>query len=115
MCVDREGTSGLRKGSSVMFVAMSRFGVIPGQECLVREAFRNRPKLVDAHPGFIRLEVLSPNAQANEFWLITFWRDQSSFEQWHSGHLRESHAWMPRGLKIVPGSRSLTYMQLVAE
>ncbi|WP_169794288.1 antibiotic biosynthesis monooxygenase family protein [Thioalkalivibrio nitratireducens] len=94
---------------------MSRFRVIAGQEGMVREAFRQRPRLVDAHPGFIRLEVLTPDQRTNEFWLITFWRDRESFERWHADHLRESHAWMPRGLKLEPGSRSLTYMELVAE
>ena len=98
-----------------MFVAMSRFRVIAGQEGMVREAFQQRSRLVDADPGFIRLEVLSPDARANEFWLMTFWRDQGSFDRWHADHLRASHAWVPRGLKLEPGSRSLTYMELVAE
>ena len=98
-----------------MFVAMSRFRVIAGQEGMVRDAFRQRPRLVDDHPGFIRLEVLTPGTQTNEFWLMTFWRDRDSFEHWHTGHLRASHAWMPKGLKLEPGSRSLTYMELVAE
>ena len=98
-----------------MFAAMSRFRVRPGQEAMVREAFRLRPGHVDDHPGFVRMQVLSPEDATNEFWLLTFWTDRESFEAWHERHLSESHAAMPRGLKVEPGSRELQYFELVTE
>lgn len=98
-----------------MFVAMSRFRVRAGQEEMVREAFRRRPGHVDTHPGFIRMEVLSPEHQSNEIWLITFWQDRASFEAWHEHHLTESHSAMPRGLKIERGSRALEFLELITE
>lgn len=94
---------------------MSRFRVKEGQENLVREAFRNRPHRVDDQPGFVRMEVLCPQDPANEFWLVTVWQDQASFEAWHRHHLADSHQDMPQGLKVEPGSRSLQYFQLVTE
>lgn len=42
---------------------MSRFRVRPGQEGMTGDAFRRRPHLVDEQPGFVRMEVLSPEAQ----------------------------------------------------
>ena len=39
---------------------MSRFTVANGMEDEVRQAFRDRPHLVDDAPGFVRMEVLSP-------------------------------------------------------
>lgn len=98
-----------------MFVAMSRFRVRPGQEEMVRDAFGRRPMRVDEYPGFVRMEVLSPADQSNEFWLITVWEDRESFEAWHHHHLNESHSEMPRGLKVEKGSRTLQYFDLVSE
>lgn len=98
-----------------MFVAMSRFRVRRGQEDMVRESFTNRPMRVDDQPGFIRMEVLSPTEQTNEFWLITMWSDRESFETWHAHHLKEAHSAMPRGLKVEKGSRDLQYLELVTE
>ncbi len=98
-----------------MFVAMSRFRVRPGQEKMVRDAFAERPMRVDEQPGFVRMEVLSPTDQTNEFWLITMWTDRESFETWHAHHLNESHSAMPRGLKVEKGSRALQYFELVTE
>ena len=82
---------------------------------MTNEAFSARPHHVDSHPGFIRMEVLVPQGQSNEYWLMTFWEDQASFEAWHRHHLNESHQYMPRGLKIERGSRALTYLNVIAE
>jgi len=98
-----------------VFVAMSRFRVRAGQEEMTNDAFRSRPHRVDAHPGFIRMEVLAPQDHSNEYWLLTFWEDRESFEQWHRHHLNESHAFMPRGLKVERDSRVLRYFDLVTE
>ena len=74
----------------------------------VKYAFRRRPHLVDEVEGFVRMEVISPHDKPQEIWLLTFWADQQSFEQWHHGHLyRESHKGIPRGLKLVPGETKL--------
>jgi heme-degrading monooxygenase HmoA len=99
----------------MMFVAMSRFRVRPGQEDMVNEAFRDRPGRVDEQPGFVRMEVFTPTERTNEFWLITIWQDQASFENWHVHHLNESHSAIPRGLKVEKGSRAMEYFTLVTE
>ena len=43
-----------------------------GMEEQVKEAFRNRPKLVENFAGFIRLEVLSPAEHPAQIWLLTW-------------------------------------------
>ncbi|HEX8204085.1 MAG TPA: antibiotic biosynthesis monooxygenase family protein, partial [Isosphaeraceae bacterium] len=69
-----------------------------------KEAFRNRPHLVDAAEGFLRMEVLSPTDDPDEIWLLTYWRDAESFDAWHGSRAhREAHGGIPRGLKLVPG------------
>ena len=98
-----------------MFIASSRFVVANGMAGEVREAFRTRPHLVDGAPGFVRMEVLSPLQAPEEFWLITWWRDEASYRAWHRSHAyRDSHAGMPRGLKLVAGETRLTLLERVA-
>ncbi|MEJ6020891.1 antibiotic biosynthesis monooxygenase family protein [Ramlibacter sp. PS4R-6] len=90
------------------FSALSRFTIANGMQREVKEAFRQRPHLVDGAPGFVRMEVLSPLEQPEEIWLLTFWTDRASFENWHHSHLyRDSHRGIPRGLKLVPGRTEL--------
>lgn len=97
------------------FVAISRFRVANGMDQEVREAFCARPHLVDDAPGFIRMQVLSPEEDASEFWLVTEWADEPSFREWHRGHqFRESHAGIPRGLKLDPAVTEVRAFRLVA-
>lgn len=85
------------------FVALSKFKVRNGMEADVRDAFVQRPHLVDDAAGFVRMDVVSPTADAAEFWLLTYWEDEASFREWHHSHLyRESHSGIPHGLKLVP-------------
>jgi len=98
-----------------MFVAMSRFVVSNGMEEDVCAAFRRRPHMVDAAPGFVRMEVLRPFEQPEEFWLLTWWTDEESYRRWHRSHAyHESHAGIPRGLKLVRGETRITLLEQVA-
>ena len=94
------------------FVALSRFVIKNEMQQEVREAFKRRPHLVDDAPGFVRMEVLSPQGDAHEIWLMTFWTDEESFRTWHHSHLyRESHKGIPKGLKLVPKSVELRFFE----
>jgi len=94
------------------FVAISRFVIKNDMRLEIREAFLNRPHLVDEAHGFLRMEVLSPHENADEIWLMTFWTDEESFKKWHHSHLyRESHKGIPKGLKLVPKSVDLRFFE----
>ena len=94
------------------FVALSRFVIKNEMQREVREAFLKRPHLVDDAPGFVRMEVLSPQEDDHEIWLMTFWTDEKSFRAWHFSHLyRESHKGIPKGLKLVPKSVELRFFE----
>lgn len=96
------------------FVALSRFRVANGMEAEVRDAFRDRPHMVDDAPGFLRMEVICPVDAPEEFWLLTYWSDEESYRSWHRSHLyRDSHAGIPRGLKLDPAFTSLSYFRRV--
>lgn len=98
-----------------MFVAISKFTVANGMRQEVLDAFVRRPHLVDSAPGFVRMEVLNAQEPAEEFWLLTYWTDEPSFQHWHKHHRHDSHAAMPSGLKLVPGSAVLRYFERVCE
>ena len=96
------------------FIALSRFTVANEMTGKVKQAFLERPHLVDDAPGFVRLEVLTPLDNPDEIWLFTYWTDENSFRVWHHSHLyHESHKAIPKGLKLVPKSASIRYFERV--
>ena len=97
------------------FVALSRFKVRNGMTDEVLRAFLSRPGMVDEVPGFMRMEVMRPTDNPDEYWLFTWWSDESTFREWHSSHLyRESHSGIPKGLKLDPAFTAMTYFERVA-
>lgn len=98
-----------------MFIALSQFTVANHMTAQVKEAFLRRPHLVEAAPGFQRLDVLSPLDNRDEIWLLTYWRDEESFKLWHRSHLyHDSHKGIPKGLKLIPKSTRLRFFEHVS-
>ncbi|HEX2223121.1 MAG TPA: antibiotic biosynthesis monooxygenase [Thermoanaerobaculia bacterium] len=100
---------------------MSQFTVVNGGEGeggmteRVKQAFLDRPHLVDGAPGFVRMEVISPLDAPDEIWLLTYWTDEESFRTWHHSHLyRDSHAGIPKGLRLDPKATRIRYFEHVA-
>lgn len=92
-----------------MITVISRFRVRNGLEEKVREAFLNRPRLVENASGFCGLEVLTDSVDPSVFLLLTRWTDEQSFRTWHHSEAHhESHSFMPRGLKLDAAFTSLT-------
>lgn len=86
-----------------MVLVISRFKVANGLEGDVAEAFQKRPRLVDAVPGFLGMEVYTPHADQTIFHLVTRWIDRETFHAWHkSPDHRLSHGMLPTGLKLDP-------------
>jgi heme oxygenase (mycobilin-producing) len=70
--------------------------------------------LVDAQPGFVRMEVFSPLDRPEEIWLITYWADAESFKLWHRSHLyQESHKGIPKQLKLIPGETEIRHFEYI--
>ena len=96
-----------------MLIALSRFTVANGMAEQVRNAFRERPHLVDRAPGFLGMEVMSPVGDAAEIWLVTRWRDEQSYRTWHRSHsYHQSHKAIPKGLKLVPKSTEIRLFEV---
>lgn len=99
-----------------MFVALSRFTIRNAMAAAVREAFSARPHLVDAAQGFVGMQVMSPLENPDEIWLVTQWTDEGSYRTWHKSHsYHESHAGIPKGLRLVPHSAEIRYFNVFAE
>ncbi|WP_026464864.1 antibiotic biosynthesis monooxygenase family protein [Adhaeribacter aquaticus] len=98
-----------------MFIALSTFTIANEMSPEVREAFVNRPHLVDSAPGFQRMEVFSPQDNPNEIWLMTYWADEDSYQVWHKSHVyHDSHQGIPKGLKLVPRSAKVRFFSKFA-
>lgn len=86
-----------------MVVVLSRFRVANGMQADVARAFQERPRAVEHVPGFLWLEVFVDSADPALFYLLTRWTDLQAFEEWHGSPAhRDSHALIPKGLKLDP-------------
>ncbi|MEP6747358.1 MAG: antibiotic biosynthesis monooxygenase family protein [Bacteroidota bacterium] len=97
-----------------MFTAISSFEILNGMENEVKQAFINRPRLAEKYEGFLGLDVLIPFESPSQIWLITNWTDEAIFNTWHKTHVRNSHAGIPKGLKLVPHSFKLRFFNHIA-
>lgn len=99
-----------------MILAISRFKVVNGLEQEVKEAFFNRPHLVDKAPGFLGMETFTEALDPTIFYLLTRWTDSASFARWHSGPAhRISHNGIPKGLKLDPSFTEVLVLDRLAE
>ncbi len=91
-------------------MAMSRFEIKDTAKIgAVREAFRNRPRLVDEAEGFVRLDVLQPQDTPSEFWVLTYWRDRAAFDTWYeSPAFKVAHDRLPEGIKLVQSATRIS-------
>jgi heme-degrading monooxygenase HmoA len=99
-----------------MILAISRFKVINGLEREVKEAFFNRPHLVDKAPGFLGMETFTDASNPMIFYLLTRWTDSGSFRRWHSSEAhRASHKGIPKGVKLDPSFTEILVLNRIAE
>jgi heme-degrading monooxygenase HmoA len=99
-----------------MILAISRFRVANGMEAEVKEAFFNRPHLVDSVSAFLGMETFTDDRDPTIFYLVTRWTDAESFRSWHgSDDHRLSHKFIPKGLKLDPKYTKVTILDRLAQ
>ena len=95
---------------------LSRFRVVNGLEEQVQAAFVARPHLVEDAPGFLGLETFVDASDEAVFYLLTRWSDFESFRTWHdSAAHRDSHRFIPRGLKLDPSFTQVLKLRKVSD
>jgi heme-degrading monooxygenase HmoA len=86
-----------------MITVISRFRVADQKTAEVEQAFHERPHLVEKAAGFRGLEILQDSSDSNIFYLYTKWDSLPCYRAWHSSAAhRESHALIPKDLKLDP-------------
>jgi len=74
-----------------MIVVSNRIQVAKGHEEAFEKRFEGRARLVENHPGFIRLEILRPKAVqmhgkplggSDYYVVLTYWESPEAFEAW---------------------------------
>ena len=99
-----------------MIQAVSRFRVRNGMEAAVRNAFFDRPHLVDQVPGFLGMEVFADSGDPAAFYLHTRWTDAESFRHWHASDAhRQSHSGIPRGIKLDPAFAHVLILERIRD
>lgn len=76
-----------------MLTVMNRIPVHPEYAEQFEQRFRERARLVDGMPGFIRNEVLRPTQPGKPYIVLTYWESREAFEAWTtSDAFRQGHA-----------------------
>lgn len=75
-----------------MYVVMNRVMVKDDWRKSFVERFENRKGKIDLQPGFVRMQVLEPEAESMPCVVLTVWQNKEAFEQWvGSDDFKEAH------------------------
>jgi heme-degrading monooxygenase HmoA len=90
---------------------MSRLRVEPDHSDELVAAFRSRAGLVEAHDGFIDLQVWRSDKDAAEVLMVSRWRDRDAFKAYmRSADHRVSHSRIGPDLKDAIALERLEHM-----
>lgn len=65
-----------------MFVFISHLEVPEEDRARLEGHFRNRARLVDGFPGFLRMQLLRPESGKASFTVVTIWADGDAFRRY---------------------------------
>jgi heme oxygenase (mycobilin-producing) len=76
-----------------MFITNNRIFVNPDHAAVFEDNFRNRARLVDSMPGFIRNLLLRPVNPGDPYIVQTMWESRAHFQAWvGSEEFKQGHA-----------------------
>src|SRR3546814_1326580 len=82
------------RGVTLMFIAMNRFQVLPGEEKAFENVWLSRDTFLEGVPGFVEFHLLrGPSADDHTLYSShTIWRSREDFEDWtRSDAFRQAH------------------------
>jgi heme-degrading monooxygenase HmoA len=89
----------LARRAFMEFVSRSEITVPVEQMAALERAFEQRARLVDAHPGFLGLQLLRDIRDNGRYVLVTRWRDRKDFTAYmKSGEHERAHTRPHEGL-----------------
>ncbi len=102
-----------------MYVSMSRLRVPPARAGDLVDAFRQRLGAVDAHEGFIDLQVWQSDRDQGELVMVSRWRDRDAFKAYMKSRDHQvSHERIPEDLQAAIKLEALEHLhtyEVVAE
>lgn len=102
-----------------MYVSVSRLRVTEERVGELVAAFRNRLGAVDAHDGFVDLQVWHSDRDPGEVLMVSRWRDRDCFKAYmRSADHRRSHDRVPSDLDAAIDLERLEHLhtyEVVAE
>jgi heme-degrading monooxygenase HmoA len=98
------------------FVSRSEITVPHEEMGALERAFHERARLVDAHAGFLGLELLKDVREDGRYVLLTRWRTRADFTAYmKSGDHGRAHGRHHDGLAATSGSGGLEQFQVILE
>ena len=79
----------------------------------LEKRFAARKHSVDRAPGFEGFELLRPVSGAEDYFVVTRWRDDAAFEAWRDGDARAAHA--GEGTRPVASGADLLEFEVVLD
>lgn len=98
------------------FVARSEITVPVAEGPALEQAFRDRARLVDDHPGFVGLQLLRDIRGNGRYVLLTRWHSRAAFKAYmKSGDHARAHGRQHEGLGPLAGAGPLEQFDVVIE
>ena len=98
------------------FMSRSEIKVPLAEMAALERAFQERIRLVDAHSGFLGLELLRDIRENGRYVLLTRWRTRTDFTAYmKSGDHGRAHGRHHEGLTTTSDSGGLEQFQVVVE
>jgi len=86
-----------------MFIAINYITCKPDYTAKFEQLFAKRAHAIDEMPGFIRMHVLRPKEEGEDYLIMSFWEDESDFKSWtKSNAFIEGHQ---RGFEDIKKAR----------
>jgi heme-degrading monooxygenase HmoA len=102
-----------------VYISVSRLRIAPERSPELVAAFRKRARLVEAHDGFIDLQVWQSDGDEGELLMVSRWRTRDCFREYmKSADHRASHDRIPTALDQAIKLERLEHMrtyEVVAE
>lgn len=102
-----------------MYVSMSHLRICPERAPELIAAFRDRSGLVEAHTGFVDLQVWQSDRDLGQLVMVSRWRDRACFKAYMKSHDHQvSHDRIGVSLRSAIKLESLEHMhtfEVIAE
>ncbi len=89
------------------FIAINYISCSPDYRTRFEELFTSRAHAIDTMPGFIRMQVLRPAEEGDDYLIVSYWETEEAFKDWTGSEaFRVGHK---RGFEDIAKARKEGY------